>query len=120
MRCGILAAVCLLMLSGVASGATLDWIDNANNEKGFEIERASVACAAGIAFVKIGEVGENAQTYTDGTTAQGYRYCYRVRAWNFQYADDSGLKQYSEYSNLAGIGYPLVAPTAPSGLGAQP
>lgn len=118
----LLAACCLLLAASSAQAATLTWTDNATNELGTHIERSTKACTpVPTDFTKIGEVAANVTTYVDATTATGNRYCYRVRAWNLQYATDPQSAQYSGYSNLAEIGYPLAAPTAaPSLLGATP
>lgn len=132
MRCTIclfalLAACCLLLAVNAAvaagPGATdLSWVDNATNEVGTHIHRATKACVpvpADAEFAKIGEVGPNVKTYRDATTAAGNRYCYKVRAWNLQYASDPQSAQYSGFSNLAGADYPLAPAAAPSGLTAE-
>jgi hypothetical protein len=104
-------------------GATnLTWVDNATNEAGTHIHRAVKPCApipVDADFTKIGEVGANIKVYTDATTQAGNRYCYKVRAWNLQHATDPQSAQYSVYSNLAGVDYPLAGPAAPTGLTAD-
>ncbi|MEW6126010.1 MAG: glycoside hydrolase family 44 protein [Acidobacteriota bacterium] len=55
----------------------LFWVDNANNETGFYIERALTATGA---FARVGQVGANATTYTE-YPGRG-NYLYRVQAFN--------------------------------------
>jgi hypothetical protein len=62
-----------------ATSVNLVWTDNANNEVGFQIERAS---AAGGPWAVVGTVGVNATGYTDGGLASGTTYYYRVSAYN--------------------------------------
>ena len=68
-----------LTISNVTNNSIdLSWTDNADNEDGFEIERS----AGGGAFVGIGSVGANIETYSDvGLTPLNY-YLYRVRSYN--------------------------------------
>jgi len=108
----------LFATQGVA--ATLDWLDNSNNESGFQIERMVARCTAPDAFTKIGDVGQNIKTYLDATTAAGNYYCYRVRAWNLKFANDPTSVQYSGYTNKGEIGYPLPQAVDPSQLGVTP
>ncbi len=103
--------------AAVAASATLTWTDNATNEMGYEIERKPVECATSGTFAKIGDVGVNAVTYVDGTVAEGATYCYRVRAWNTTDGTANGTKQFSLYSNLAGLTINFSMPAAPSQLG---
>jgi len=122
LRCSIVvlfAAACLLLAAPPASAAqaTLTWTDNATNEMGYEAERKPVACATSGTFTKVGDAGVNGVTYVDTTVAEGGTYCYRVRAWNTVDGTPGGTKQYSAYSNLAGITIPFGSPAAPSQLG---
>ena len=55
----------------------LAWLDNANNETGFTIERS-----AGGAFVQVAQVGANVTTYLDSGLAANTAYDYRVAAFN--------------------------------------
>lgn len=113
--------VAALGFFGSAEAATLTWTDNATNESGVHIERATAACTpVPTTFTKIGEVLSNVVTYADPTPVAGNKYCYRVRAWNLQYPGDAQSAQYSGYSNLAEFAFPLPGPSAaPSGLTAQ-
>jgi hypothetical protein len=63
----------------------LDWLDNSDNEDGFEIERAT---GVGGLFSQIDVVGANVQSYVDSTLDPETEYCYRVRAYNV--VGDSG------------------------------
>lgn len=78
-------------LVAAASGTqiALSWTDNANNETGFRIERAT----GGGAFAEIATTAANATTFTNTGLAAGTTYSYRVRATNG--GGDSG------YSNVA-------------------
>lgn len=113
-----------LFTSGEVAAATLTWADNATNEAGTHIHRASKACSPippDTDFTKIGEVNANVITYVDSTTQVGNKYCYKVRAWNLKFANEPESAQYSAFSNLAGIEYPLAPVTvAPSQLNAAP
>ena len=67
---------------------TLTWIDNANNETGFNIERVQVSgtnqntCRnPALAYVSAGTVGANVTTYSEQATRTG-TLCYRVQAFN--------------------------------------
>lgn len=57
----------------------LDWTDNADNEDGFEIERA---IGAGGTFALIDTLGANVVSYASTALAAETEYCYRVRAYN--------------------------------------
>src|SRR5205823_3372227 len=75
--------------SGGIDRINLTWIDNANNEDSFKIERST----DGVNFTQTALANANATSYTDLGLAQGTRYYYRVRASN-QIGDSS-------YSNVA-------------------
>ena len=55
----------------------LAWVDNANNETGFKIERKT---GAGGTYVQIGTVGADVTTYSNTGLTAGTPYYYRVRA----------------------------------------
>lgn len=107
-----------------ADAATLTWADNSTNEAGFTVERAQAACTpVPASFTEIGRVGANVKTYVDSAAQPntGTRWCYRVRAYNLKFAGDPESAQYSGYTNLAGIDYPLPqVDAAPSQLGVAP
>jgi hypothetical protein len=56
----------------------LTWIDNANNEQGFRIER-KIGTGA---WAQIGEVPENTSSFRDNGLAPNTVYRYRIRAFN--------------------------------------
>lgn len=119
----VLGVIVGLAVCSLASAATLTWQDNATNEEGTAIERAGTACAPTPptpGFAQVGTVAANVKTYVD-TPAAGSQYCYRVRAFNHQYANGGGALQYSAYSNEAGFDFPFPPPgAAPSQLNATP
>jgi probable HAF family extracellular repeat protein len=57
----------------------LTWTDNADNEAGFRVQRATGWKEA---FTLIASVGANVTTFTDTTAVAGKVYRYRVRAYN--------------------------------------
>jgi len=94
-------------LRASASSATqvaLTWNDNATNETGFVIERAT----GGGAFASVGTAAANATGYTDSSVAADTSYSYRVMARN-----DA---QTSAPSNTATVTTPQPPPSAPSGV----
>jgi hypothetical protein len=94
-----------------ASQVNLSWTDNANNETGFSVERATSAAGP---FAQVGTAAANGTTFSDTTVSAATTYYYRVRAFN-----DAGN---SAYSNTATVTTPVAPPAAPSGLNvtAQP
>lgn len=69
-------------LTATVAGPTsidLVWMDNANNEEGFSIERS---LTSGSGFSEIGTVGANVKNYQDSGLTTGTTYYYRVRAYN--------------------------------------
>ena len=72
-----------------SSSITVRWTDNASNETGFAIERAT----AGGTYAEIARVGTNVVSYGNSSLSAGTTYSYRVRAFN-----STG---YSPYSNTA-------------------
>lgn len=57
----------------------LSYVDNSDDEDGFEIERAE---GAGGTFSQIEVTGAGITTYVDATLSAETEYCYRVRAFN--------------------------------------
>jgi hypothetical protein len=123
MRYVLAVLLVLCAVPAFAATSTLTWTETITNEAGFHVHRAPVACTpipAEASFTKIGEVGANVKTYVDNTAVVGTKYCYRVRAWNLQYANDPESAQYSAWSNTAEKDFPLAGPDgAPTGLSAQ-
>lgn len=112
----IVGLFCIAANSEAAS-ATLSWTDNSNNEMGFNIERKAEACTGTGPFAALAGVTANSVTYKDVTVSEGATYCYRVNAWNTVDGTANGVKQYSAWSNSAGITLPFGAPVVPSQLG---
>jgi len=79
----------------------LTWLDNSDNEDGFEIERG----LDGVDFAHIGTVGAGATSYSDTTVAENTTYYYRVRAYNT--GGDS------DYSNVDSARTPPCPPGEP-------
>ncbi len=84
----------------------LEWRDNADNERGFSIERK----VEGGTFRVVDVVGANVTSYSDRGLLENRKYIYRVRAYN-----DAG---YSSYSNEAEAVTASV-PSAPTNLRAE-
>jgi hypothetical protein len=75
-------SLCLASLFFGASHAaqlTVTWVDNSNNEDGFELERRTGT--AGV-FNVLTSVAQGTTMYVDGAVTSGTTYCYRVRAYN--------------------------------------
>jgi len=84
----------------------LSWQDNADNERGFVIERS----LTGTRFAPIAKVGADQTTYSDTNVEGSTTYWYRVKAFN--------KVGYSDYSNIARATTPACpgVPAAPSDL----
>ncbi|MCK4788940.1 MAG: S8 family serine peptidase [Desulfobacteraceae bacterium] len=88
----------------------LTWLDNSDNEDGFEIERG----LDGVDFAHIGTVGAGATSYSDTTVAENTTYYYRVRAYN-----TGGDSAYSEIDSSTTPFCSSEPPAAPTGLAAK-
>ncbi|GEM_PF-6370222 len=94
------------------------WIDNANNEDGYLIERADGLCSATSIFVAIANAAAaqgsgSVVTYIDNSVQAATSYCYRVRAFNSQGS--------SAYSNADDATTPSEStPNTPTSLTADP
>jgi glucose/arabinose dehydrogenase len=104
------AAPSALSANGGAGQATLSWIDSANSETGFRIER-KLAADPDSSYAEITTVGSNVTSYINSMIAAG-TYSYRVRAYN-----SGGNSGYSNSAN-ATVTPPPQPPAAPSGLAA--
>ena len=89
-----------------SSRIDLSWLDNSNDETGFEIERM----AGTGAWISVTKTAPNAASYQDGNTIGSTLYTYRVRAVN-----DDGV---SGWSNEAMGTTPPGPPGAPLAPGA--
>jgi len=95
----------LAQKSGTA--VALSWLDNADNELSFSVERST----DGVNFTSIATIPASQNTggtvlYTDGTAVQG-TYFYRVRAFNY-----AALGSFSAASNLAAMSFPAASTAA--------
>jgi predicted phage tail protein len=79
----------------------LHWIDRANNEYGFEIERST----DNNNFAKIASPVANTTQYLDGPLMPATRYYYRVRALN-----RAGASRYSDVAETTTFDVPPAAP----------
>jgi hypothetical protein len=83
----------------------LNWLDNSNNESGFEIRRKKAGDAS---FSYLGEAQDNCQSFHDWWFNGDYTYDYKVRAFN--------LGGFSPYSNTKSFTITSTPISAPSGL----
>lgn len=92
-----------------SSQITLTWVDNANNEDGFTLERST----DGSSFTPIATVAANATGGVDTALAAATTYYYRVRAFN-----GVGPSAYSNTASATTLNPPLP-PNPPTNLSAQ-
>ncbi|MDR6806241.1 titin [Dyadobacter sp. BE34] len=92
-----------------ASQIDLKWVDNANNESGYQVERSQ----NGAAFTKIADLPANVTGYQSTGLAAATSYSYRVRAVNAV-----GASAYSNTGSAKTQNVPL--PDAPTNLTAVP
>lgn len=85
----ISASVLLAGASAAAAQLTVTWVDNSDNETGFQIERS----LDGVSFSQIAVTGANVEYYIDPNAETSTTYWYRVRSYNAAGA--------SAYSNVA-------------------
>ncbi len=81
----------LVAISSGGGNVLLSWVETADNEDGFRIERSTNK----LTWAAIGSATPNATSFADVTAPAGLKYYYRVRATN-----DVGV---SPYSNIAGV-----------------
>lgn len=126
----LIGAAALLLLAAIAGAQTclqvdlkhpqslaLQWVDNANNETGFILERK--VNSGDYAPLVVGGVGANITSYTDSNVSRGAfanTYTYRLKAI-LDPGDGSAVLE-SAYSNEACATFLAIppAPAAPSGL----
>ncbi|HWN96142.1 MAG TPA: fibronectin type III domain-containing protein, partial [Methylomirabilota bacterium] len=104
------AAPSALAATAVSSSEiALGWIDNANNENGFHVERST----NGIDFVALGSVGPNVTGASDISAQPSMTYHYRVRAFNAAGAStDSNVAQTTTPGATVATNVVLVASNA--------
>jgi titin len=83
----------------VAQQVSLAWVDNANNETGFAIDRSE----DGINFAPLTSVAADTTSYVDATVSAGVTYWYQVAAFN-----DIGPSAFSNMTSVAVIEPPLA------------
>jgi RHS repeat-associated protein len=83
----MLAPTSLAAAAGSSLSISLSWVDNSNDETGFEIERSTVSGG----FENVGLAPANAVSYSDPGLTEGTSYYYRIRAINA-----TGSSDYSE------------------------
>jgi large repetitive protein len=103
----------------------LKWVDNSDNENGFEISRSTTKTGT---FVTVKTTGPNATSYSDSALTPGTNFFYKIRAinnggasaysfayteanWNFNnsYADSSGVAANTLVPN-GSISFSTVSP----------
>ncbi|HAK76122.1 MAG TPA: hypothetical protein DCM71_04255 [Runella sp.] len=94
-----------------SSQIDLKWLDNSDNETGFEIERG----LDGVSFSKMGEVGANVTVYSDKGLNASTKYFYRVRAKN-----SAGVSDASPIKDATTQATSQTALAAPSNLAVKP
>jgi hypothetical protein len=96
------------LAAGGAEGAQLQlsWVDNADGEAYFSIERK----ATGGAYERLATLAAGVATYTDTQVAAGAVYCYRVQAYN-----ESSASGYSNEACGAVGGLDVAVAVAGSG-----
>jgi uncharacterized protein len=91
----------LEVLSATTSQIAVSWIDHANDESGFRIERKT----GSEAFLEIATVGPDVSSYVNAGLAENTTYVYRVRAYN-GFGD-------SDYTNEASATTGVTPPPPP-------
>jgi parallel beta-helix repeat protein len=102
--------------SGLAATSTsssqinLAWTDNANNETGYSVERAT----GGGAFAVVASLGANVTSYQSTGLAASTAYSFRLRASN-----SAGSSAYSNVATATTQPVSTQPPPAPTGVAAQ-
>ncbi len=101
-----LPAIPTSLAVAVTSGTAvnLTWVDNADNESGYDVERCTGASCTDFALVTT--TAANATSYADAALTQGSEYRWRVRARN-----DVGTSAFTDIAAAA-----MVGPATPTGL----
>jgi peptidyl-Asp metalloendopeptidase len=88
-----------------AASLRLSWVDNSQNENGFDVERK--AGTNGV-FSTVVTLGSNVTSYTDANLSDSATYCYRVRAFN----SVGGSPYSNEVCATTAASSPTPSPTA--------
>lgn len=91
-----------ILTPGSPATVSLAWVDTADSESGFHIERSS----NGGSWARIASLPPNSTSYPDTTTVAATVYQYRVRA--------TTASDVSPYSNTATVTTPEPVPNAPT------
>jgi PKD repeat protein len=92
----------LLTAQALPSEIKLSWVDNADNEASFFVERST----DGTAFEKIKNLPANTTSYTNGGLTQATRYFFRIAATN-----KNGDSDYSDVVEVTTTEFAIEAPT---------
>ncbi len=91
-----------------ATSINLSWVDNSNNESGFEIYRSS---DNGVNYTYVGLTSVNANNFIDNSLNSNTSYTYKIRAMK----KAVGASDYSNFS-VSSTTVDNVAPTKPTNL----
>ena len=94
----------LTVVAATPNSLTINWLDNAFNETGYEVERS----ASGQSFTKVADLTANATSYVSSGLIETTLYVFRVRAINSAGA--------SPYSTTTSVTTPATIPAAPTNL----
>jgi FtsP/CotA-like multicopper oxidase with cupredoxin domain len=100
----------LVAVAGTTTRVDLTWTDNAANETGFTIQRATNVAFTNPSIITLN--GADQLAFSNGGRTPGATYWYRIRAFN-------GVG-FSAWSNVAVVTMTGAAPAAPSNLVAAP
>ena len=94
-----------------SSAIDVTWVDQSNNETGFDVERAMGSSGP---FVLISTTPADATTFTDQGLAPATQYCYRIRAIN-----NTESSNYTSQVCATTQSAPPLVPAAPTQLNAS-
>jgi len=94
-----------LSVSGSTDKVVLEWTDNSDDNRGFEIYRKEGGCNSSVSWEKIKSAGQNNEKVSDGKVTLGVTYSYKIRAycrsWGIPY-----VYGYSDWSDCVTITAP--------------